>query len=525
MGKLSASQSHPYILLDKLGPLCKIKTQKDDEWEQWGLEDLMGNLKRFVERNLLTTNDHLKDGGTNHYGQFKRSNRNVEKGETLLLAKQHNQDNSFKSKCVYCNIDYHKFSECMKVITIADRKEMINNQKLCYNCCKFEDQASKCSSKGCWKCGVKHHTSIYDKINSTRFEEDKLKSLGTFETKSVIRPTVIFDVDWVKAQGLIDTGARSSYISTYLFKKLYSKPLRKEKILTEQMYGAVEKIAQIHKIKITSSVVDNFNVVVPCISAEKEVLTYLPNPNIPELKQKNTKVKRTPFADENTTKDYLPVHVILGVADYQKKKTSEPIVFGKHPETDSFAEFTKLGWTLVGKQGVSGMFAEKQFFVPSSKDEFEQMCSLDALGIKDEKSEAIDFRQRYNDQIVLTKGGFYEALLPWKSDKLPLLDNKELALGRMRGSTKRLEKIGKLEEYHQIVKDQLIELVPKSPMEEAVHYIPHQPAIKKSAESTKLRIVYDCSARASKDAPSLNDCLEVGPPLQPQLFDILLMVI
>ena len=143
------------------------------------------------------------------------------------------------------------------------------------------------------------------------------------------------------------------------------------------------------------------------------------------------------------------------------------IVFGKHPETDPFAEFTELGWALVGKQVVSGTFAEKQFFVRSSKDKFEQMCSLEALCIKDEKSEATDFRQRYNDQIVLTKDGFYEAPLSWKSDRLPLPDNKELALGRLQSSTKSLEKIGKLEEYQQIMKEQLnagiIEPVPKFP--------------------------------------------------------------
>ena len=124
------------------------------------------------------------------------------------------------------------------------------------------------------------------------------------------------------------------------------------------------------------------------------------------------------------------------------------------------------------------------------------------------------------------KDGFYEAPLPWKSDRLPLPDNKELALGRLPSSTKRLEKIGKLEEYHQIMKEQLnvgiIEPVPKSPTGEVVHYIPHQPVIKESAESTKLRIVHNCSARASKDVQSLSDCLEVRSPLQPLLFDTLL---
>ena len=207
MGKLSASQSHVYTLLDKLGPVSEIIAKKGDEWEQWGLKDLVDNLKRFVDRNPLTTNDRLKDGRNNHNGQFERSNRNMERSDTLFLAKQHNQKNSFKTKCVYYTLDNHGSSECMRVKTIADHKEMIKKQKLCYNCCKFGYQASKCSSKDCQKCGAKHHTSICDKINSTNFEEDKLKSLGIFETKVVIQPTV-WDVNGVKAS--INTGFGSS---------------------------------------------------------------------------------------------------------------------------------------------------------------------------------------------------------------------------------------------------------------------------------------------------------------------------
>ena len=88
----------------------------------------MDNLKRFVARNPLTTNDHLKDGHTNHYGQFDRSNRNIGKGDTVLLTKRHNQDNSVKTKCVYCNLENHRSSKCTKVITIADRKEIIKNK-------------------------------------------------------------------------------------------------------------------------------------------------------------------------------------------------------------------------------------------------------------------------------------------------------------------------------------------------------------------------------------------------------------
>ena len=45
--------------------------------------------------------------------------------------------------------------------------------------------------------------------------------------------------------------------------------------------------------------------------------------------------------------------------------------------------------------------------------------------------------------------------------------------------------------------------------------------MREAAESTKLRIVYDASARAHSEAPSLNDCLNAGPPLQNRLWDVL----
>ena len=64
--------------------------------------------------------------------------------------------------------------------------------------------------------------------------------------------------------------------------------------------------------------------------------------------------------------------------------------------------------------------------------------------------------------------------------------------------------------------------MPERSTGEAIHYIPHQPVIRDQAESIKMRIVYDYSAKAISQVPSLNECLEVGPLLQPTIFDILL---
>ena len=59
------------------------------------------------------------------------------------------------------------------------------------------------------------------------------------------------------------------------------------------------------------------------------------------------------------------------------------------------------------------------------------------------------------------------------------------------------------------------------PNKSKVHYLPHHP-VHKDSLTTPIRIVYDCSAKASKHSPSLNDCLYTGPNLINNLVGFLL---
>ena len=52
--------------------------------------------------------------------------------------------------------------------------------------------------------------------------------------------------------------------------------------------------------------------------------------------------------------------------------------------------------------------------------------------------------------------------------------------------------------------------------------MPHHAVVRKQAKTTKVRVVYDASCKEGKNSVSLNDCLHVGPPLTPLLFEILL---
>ena len=47
-------------------------------------------------------------------------------------------------------------------------------------------------------------------------------------------------------------------------------------------------------------------------------------------------------------------------------------------------------------------------------------------------------------------------------------------------------------------------------------FLSYRPVIKQNAESTKLRVVYDASAK-SESGYSLNNCLEKGPSVQNEL--------
>lgn len=54
------------------------------------------------------------------------------------------------------------------------------------------------------------------------------------------------------------------------------------------------------------------------------------------------------------------------------------------------------------------------------------------------------------------------------------------------------------------------------------HYIPRHPVITPTKTTTKVRIVYDASAKANKNNCSLNECLYRGPVMLENLSGLLL---
>lgn len=148
---------------------------------------------------------------------------------------------------------------------------------------------------------------------------------------------------------------------------------------------------------------------------------------------------------------------------------------------------------------------------------------LESLGIlKNEKSVHESFTQQ-----ISMKEGRYEVHLPWKESHSPLPDNYDLCRKRL---AKLLQKLNQnpelLHKYDAVIQDQLhrgiVEVIPDpaDSVDGRVHYLPHHAVVRTDKQTTKLRVVYDASAKTN--GPSLNNCLHTGPNFGQSILDILL---
>ena len=122
--------------------------------------------------------------------------------------------------------------------------------------------------------------------------------------------------------------------------------------------------------------------------------------------------------------------------------------------------------------------------------------------------------------------GRYQVGAPWKRGQPNLPDNRAIAQSRLVSTEKNLRKSPIVaEEYCRTVKEYvekgyLRKVNPNQEKVAAQWYLPHFPVVRLDKSTTKVRIVFDCSAKC--DGVSLNDEIHAGPKLQQNLFDVLL---
>ncbi|CAB3979698.1 Hypothetical predicted protein [Paramuricea clavata] len=163
-------------------------------------------------------------------------------------------------------------------------------------------------------------------------------------------------------------------------------------------------------------------------------------------------------------------------------------------------------------------------------NECEQLYSLDVLGVEDRsEKDQMEVLTDFRESVTRQKDGRYEVSIPWIPGARLYGTNEQPSRIRLANVNKKLSKDRSLlVEYEKIVKDQLangiVEKAPEKPAGKRTYYMAHKPVIGENATTTKIRMVFDASAKLAPLANSINKCMFTGPSLQPLLWDILIRV-
>ncbi|GFX48668.1 integrase catalytic domain-containing protein [Trichonephila clavipes] len=219
------------------------------------------------------------------------------------------------------------------------------------------------------------------------------------------------------------------------------------------------------------------------------------------------------------------IGLLIGTDNIGKLLTGNLIEF----DSGLTAIETKLGWTVIGKvcsNDKNVMLTTSSLHVRNVS--IKELWELDVLGITDpllnentkENFELTDFKNK----MKILPDGRYEVKLPWKCNSENLPSNKELTWKRHLRMMNKLRNGKFFEDYKSVFRQwedlNIIERVPEVELNNGCHYLPHRPVIKLDSATTKIRPVFDASAR-EKGKPSLNDCLYKGVNLIELIPDIL----
>ena len=124
-------------------------------------------------------------------------------------------------------------------------------------------------------------------------------------------------------------------------------------------------------------------------------------------------------------------------------------------------------------------------------------------------------------------GKNYDVRLPWKRNPPKLESNYMQAVRRLESIERRLRHDPvKAKAYNSAINEYVekgfAEAVPNENDEDrTVRYLPHHAVFCDDKTTTKCRMVFDASAREG-DGVSLNNCVLLGPALQPDIASVLI---
>ncbi|KAL5490750.1 hypothetical protein EMCRGX_G015929, partial [Ephydatia muelleri] len=538
------------ILMKKIpSELCLIVSRETVE-DNWDLDSLLKVLEKEIEAR--------ERASTNTSSQPRKPTREYSTAAALLA--------NSSPLCVFCD-QSHYSTHCRVVADQEKRKQLLLKAGRCFICLKKGHLSRDCrSSRGCYNCGGRHHSSI---CKSQRFGSRNAQSTTptSIEQTQNVRPqtqtqqhqtqsapvlSMYVDVKTpvllqtarasvfqphrplltTVVRIILDSGSQRSYVTDMVRKNLALRTEQTETVVMKT-FGCHEKVQICDVVKLAFKTATGTDLVLPflvvpsiCEPIAGQPVT-LARDTYPHLFGLN-------LADDSSASESLDISVLIGADHYWKLATGRV----RRGKTGPTAIETVLGWVLSGPvpgitcgETITNLISAHALKLEASvlqchdcdlDQRLKKFWDLETLGIKEGEMPAYS---QFIESITF-QDGRYCVQLPWKNPHPTLLDNLNLSQRRLCNLLRRLRQDPSLlQRYDTVIKEQIkegiVEVVPDpwAPVVEKVHYLPHHGVIRDDKQTTKLRIVYDASAK--EGGPSLNDCLYAGPPFGQFIFDIL----
>lgn len=526
-----------------------------------GKGDQHEGIGRFtnIRRNTVISRETLLDAGKeqgNTKSEVSSSTTSKKIEKKIVLA-------TIITKCLHCE-GSHAIFKCEKFLKMSsvvyDRYTETMRLKLCTNCLRENHISRDCKALSCRKCDLKHNTLLHrnqsqkastDKGNTdetrTAVHHSQLQTAerkDTFQEKTsdqcqvtthclpkritgIILSTAqvyVKGVDGVlhKGKALLDPGSQSNMITEAFANKL-KIPLKKIKIPISGVNQARFIINKALKIQIISTTL-NYKMDLECL-----VLPVITE-NIPQVKLNRTKLAIPEHLDLADPDFGTPgsVDLLIGAGPFWALLSHGEVLSRKNSPT---LQKTSLGWIVGGEYVAKEKRMEASVCHLSTTNtldtQLEKFWRTEEVEVANTKTKEEDLcEQHFRRTHRRDEKGRFTVELPKRLD-VNLGESFEGTLRRLSSMEKRFKKQSSLKQnYVQFMRDyeasghmSTCEAESKQPSEH--FYMPHQAIIRESSLTTKLRVVFDASARTSLGT-SLNDKLLPGPNLQNDNVKLLL---
>lgn len=539
----------------------KLDTVTCTKWEEYknSLKDLpsFDDLKNFLKQraDVLETlyrskkDKQVKTSSMNdNHLNFQTKQKQIDTYTKTYMISANNDNNAQLRPCVICQ-GKHRIFDCniFKALSTDEKWAQVSKLKLCHNCLRPDHDARRCRLGGCRVCKRRHNSVLHKHDTNTNTSHDHVGSseerpeqagpsssvLTAVSTTEVLLSTARIDVvnpqnnkvETVRA--LLDSGSQSSFISTRLKSRLQltSLPHSATSILgigDTSLNIIPERCRATLKSKCEAYIHEQDFLVLPRITERlpKRLI------NIAHL---NLKSLNLALADP-TFNQPSEIDVLLGADVFW-----DLIGTQQHPLGNELPALrsSKLGWLIAGPIGKANNTRTTESI---SCNFITQENSLQSQLTKfwecEEFPSPIEPKQFNTESEVHFVKNTYRSEDGRFCVRLPLIDTPDclgdsyfLARKRFLSLEKRLNQKPELRRmYSDFIKEyrELGHLSDsKVQRTDTSYFLPHHAVLKESSESTKLRVVFDASARTSSGF-SINDIQMVGPNIQDSLFNILL---